>query len=150
MFSQNLIFTLSEPEKKRPIMKFGTAVNCIDGRVQYPVLDYLNRNFDLEFFDSPNEAGPLHILTDRSDQCRLISLKEQIRVSVEEHGSRLIALVGHHDCAGNPVKREIQEKQIIDALAYLRRAFGKHILYVGLYVNEQWKVEEYTRIEPET
>jgi hypothetical protein len=131
-------------------MKFGTAINCIDGRVQYPVLDYLNKHFDLEFFDAPNEAGPLHILTDRSDQCRLNSLKEQIRVSVEEHGSRLIALVGHHDCAGNPVTREIQEKQINNALAYLRRVFGKHILYVGLYVNEQWKVEEYTRIEPET
>jgi len=131
-------------------MKFGTVVNCIDGRVQYPVLDYMNKNFDIDFFDSANEACPLHILTDKSNECRLISLKERIRISVEEHKSGLIALVGHHDCAGNPVTREVQEKQIEDALAYLRKVFGEHILYVGLYVNEQWEVEEYTRIETET
>ena len=26
-------------------MKFGTVVNCTDGRVQYPVMDYLQRSF---------------------------------------------------------------------------------------------------------
>ena len=86
-------------------MKFGTVINCIDGRVQYPVMDFLKRTYDLDFFDAANEAGPLKILTKRTDKCRLISLKEQIRTSVEEHGSRFIAVVGHHDCAGNPETR---------------------------------------------
>ena len=129
-------------------MKFGTVVNCIDGRVQYPVLDYLKKNFELDFFDSANEAGPLKILTERTDKCRLISLKEQIRTSLQEHGSRLIAVVGHHDCAGNPAERGTQEQQIDETLAYLSKAFGNEVLYVGLYVNESWEVEEYTRIEP--
>ena len=80
-------------------MKYGTVINCIDGRVQYPVLDYLNKNYDVEFFDAANEVGPLRILTERTDNCRLFSLKEQI-------------------------------------------------IYVGLYVNDRWEVEEYTRIEP--
>ena len=128
-------------------MKFGTVINCIDGRVQYPVLDYLKNKYDVEFFDAANEAGPLKILTDRSDKCRLISLKEQIRVSIEEHESRFIAVVGHHDCAGNPQARSVQEQQIEEALDYLKKAFGDEILYVGLYVNENWEVEEYTRIE---
>ena len=129
-------------------MKFGTVVNCIDGRVQYPVLDYLKNNFNLDFFDSANEAGPLKILTERIDKCRLISLKEQIRTSLDAHGSRLIAVVGHHDCTGNPADRATQEQQIDDTLAYLIKAFGNEVLYVGLYVNESWEVEEYTRIEP--
>jgi len=129
-------------------MKFGTVINCMDGRVQYPVLDYLKNNYDLEYFDVANEAGPLRILTERTDKCRLFSLKEQIATSVEEHGSRFIALVGHHDCAENPLSRKEQEGQIDQALEYLQKAYGDEIRYVGLYVNEHWKVEEYVKIGP--
>ena len=50
-------------------MRFGTVVNCTDGRVQYPVMDYL------------------------------------------------------------------------------QSSFGTSITYMGLYVDEQWEVEEYTRLE---
>ncbi len=63
-------------------MKFGTVINCTDGRVQYP---------------------------------------------------------------GD---RAFQESQLEESLDYLRRAFGSSISYVGLYVNEQWEVEEYARLEP--
>lgn len=129
-------------------MKFGTVVNCTDGRVQYPVMDYLKKQYDFDFFDSANEAGPLRTLTKNSDKCRLITLKEQIRTSLEEHDSKLIALVGHHDCTDNPGDRAFQENQMDEALDYLQRSFGTGIKYVGLYVNEKWEVEEYTCLEP--
>ena len=130
-------------------MKFGTLINCSDGRVQYPVMDYLKKSYDIEFFDAANEAGPLLTLTKKTDKCRLISLKEQIRTSLEEHNSRFIALVGHHDCTDNPGDRAFQEKQMNEALDYLQRGFGKDITYVGLYVNENWEVEECVRFSPE-
>ena len=129
-------------------MKFGTVINCTDGRVQYPVMDYLKKQYEFDFFDSANEAGPLRTLTKNSDKCRLITLKEQIRTSLEEHDSMLIALVGHHDCTDNPGDRAFQENQMDEALDYLQRSFGTSITYVGLYVNELWEVEEYTRLEP--
>lgn len=128
-------------------MKFGTVINCTDGRVQYPVLDYLKKNFDIDFFDSANEAGPLRTLTKKSDKCRLITLKEQIRASLEDHDSKFIALVGHHDCTDNPGDRAFQEDQLDQSLDYLQRSFGTGITYLGLYVNERWEVEEYTRLE---
>jgi hypothetical protein len=130
-------------------MKFGTLINCSDGRVQYPVMDYLKKSYDIEFFDAANEAGPLLTLTKKTDKCRLISLKEQIRTSLEEHNSKFIALVGHHDCTDNPGDRAKQEKQMDEALDYLQRGFGKDKTYVGLYVNENWGVEECTRLSPE-
>jgi len=129
-------------------MKFGTVVNCTDGRVQYPVMDYLKKHFDFDFFDAANEAGPLRTLTKNSDKCRLITLKEQIRTSLEEHESKFIALVGHHDCKDNPGDRAFQEDQMDEALDYLQRSFGTNIRYVGLYVNEHWGVEEYVCLEP--
>ena len=129
-------------------MKFGTVINCIDGRVQYPVMDYLKKTYNLEFFDAANEAGPLLTLTKKTDKCRLISLKEQIRTSLEEHNSKFIALIGHHDCTDNPGDRSFQEGQMDEALIYLQRAFGEDLTLVGLYVNEQWEVEEYVKIDP--
>ena len=126
--------------------KFGTVINCMDGRVQYPVFDYLTKNFDLKFFDAANEAGPLKILTDTNRDCRILSLKEQIKVSLNKHDSRFIAVVGHHDCSGNPVDRAVQEEQIVQALDYLKKAYGDEIFYLGLYVNENWEVEETIRI----
>ena len=131
-------------------MKFGTLINCSDGRVQYPVMDYLKKSYDIEFFDAANEAGPLLTLTKKTDKCRLISLNEQIRTSLEEHHSEFIALVGHHDCTDNPGDRAYQENQMDEALDYLQRAFGTDKTYVGLYVNENWEVEEYTRLSPDT
>lgn len=130
-------------------MKFGTLINCSDGRVQYPVMDYLKKSYDIEYFDAANEAGPLLTLTKKTDKCRLISLKEQIRTSLEEHDSKFLALVGHHDCTDNPGDRAFQEKQIDEALDYLQRAFGRDKTYVGLYVNENWEVEEYVKIHPD-
>jgi len=128
-------------------MKFGTLINCTDGRVQYPVMDYLKEKYDFDFFDAANEAGPLRTLTKKSDKCRLITLKEQIRTSLEDHGSKFIVLVGHHDCNDNPGDRAFHEKQLDESLDYLQRSFGTGITYVGLYVNEHWDVEEYTRLE---
>lgn len=128
-------------------MKFGTLINCTDGRVQYPVMDYLKAKYDFDYFDSANEAGPLRTLTKNSDKCRLITLKEQIRSSLEDHASKFIVLVGHHDCNDNPGDRAFQESQLDESLDYLQRSFGTGITYVGLYVNEHWEVEEYTRLE---
>jgi len=130
-------------------MKFGTLINCIDGRVQYPVMDYLKNNYNIDYFDAANEAGPLLTLTKKTNRCRLISLKEQIISSIEEHDSRFIVLVGHHDCTDNPGDREFQEKQMDEALDYLQRAFGRDKTYVGLYVNEEWEVEEYITLAPD-
>ena len=76
----------------------------------------------------------------------MFSLKEQISTSLEENGSRFLAIVGHHDCKDNPQERDVQEKQIDKVLKYLRKAYGEEITYVGLYVNDKWEVEELKRI----
>jgi hypothetical protein len=85
-------------------------------------MDFLRSNYNMAYFDALTEAGPLKILTERTDKCRLFSLKEQISTSLEENGSRFIAIVGHHDCKDNPEERDVQEKQIDKVLKYLKKA----------------------------
>jgi hypothetical protein len=83
-------------------MSFCTAVNCMDGRVQLPVIRYLQGRFNVEHVDSVTEPAPNLILAKRRDEHVVQSILSRIRVSVESHSSVGIALAGHHECAGNP------------------------------------------------
>ena len=37
---------------------------------------------------------------------KIALIRRAASISIEKHGSRIIAVVGHYDCAGNPVTRE--------------------------------------------
>lgn len=114
--------------------KFGTAVNCMDGRVQEPVAQWMKKTFNLDYVDMITEPGPIAILN--SDNPSAIrSILYRISVSVQKHNSSIIVIAGHHDCAGNPVPRSIQELQIIKSLEIVSKLY-KHMKIIGIYITE--------------
>jgi carbonic anhydrase len=119
--------------------KFATAVNCMDGRVQLPVIEYMRKKFGVDFVDSVTEAGADGILGHRS--ARVTAIKKRVEISVKKHGSRVVAVVGHHDCAGNPVSKETHIKEIKDDVKIVSEWFPG-VKVVGLWVGEDWKVRE--------
>ena len=44
-------------------MSFCTVISCIDGRVQLPVITYLQNRFGVKFVDNVTEAGPVGVLS---------------------------------------------------------------------------------------
>lgn len=116
---------------------FGTVINCMDGRVQLPVNEYLRKHYGLDYVDTVTEPGPVKILADKLEG--IDSIRRRVKISIEAHGSQLIALVAHHDCAGNPVPKEIQKEQLKSALETLRN-WGYDVPCIGLWVNEKWQV----------
>jgi carbonic anhydrase len=122
-------------------MSFCAVVNCMDGRVQLPVIEHLMRRFGVEYVDSITEAGPVRMLGDAPDSDVVASILSRIAVSVGKHGARTVAVVAHHDCAGNPVSREAQLAQLERAIALLAERFPG-IDVVGLWVDERWQVSE--------
>ena len=81
--------------------RFATAINCMDGRTQLPVNEWMKEKFGVDFVDTITEPGPNGVLT--NNKVPLVSsIKDRVLISVNGHGSKTIALVGHHDCAGNP------------------------------------------------
>jgi hypothetical protein len=56
------------------------------------------------------------------------------------HGSRRIAVVAHHDCAGNPVSDRTQKHQVATAAAQLAEQHPDAEV-IGLWLNEQWILE---------
>jgi len=119
--------------------QFYTVVNCMDGRAQLPVIDYIKTRFEVEFVDSITEAGPNRILAE--GDARVDGILARVQISVEKHNSTGIAVAGHHDCAGNPAPKETQLKHI-EAAARFMQARYPDLPVVGLWVDENWQVSE--------
>ena len=72
---------------------FCSAVNCIDGRVQLPVIQYLTRWFHVDFVDIVSDTGPVGVLAHNPDTDRAASIYRQIDVSRNAHKSHGLAIV---------------------------------------------------------
>ncbi|GAB4379897.1 MAG: hypothetical protein Kow0042_29680 [Calditrichia bacterium] len=48
-------------------MRFCTAINCLDGRVQLPVIQHLKKRFKVDFVDVITEPGPNLILSEQKN-----------------------------------------------------------------------------------
>ncbi|MCK5004313.1 MAG: hypothetical protein KAS21_04455 [Candidatus Aminicenantes bacterium] len=122
-------------------MSFCTAINCMDGRVQLPVIEYLKKKFTVDYVDMITEAGPNKIIADGTDWKLVESIFSRVKISVEKHGSKHIAIIGHHDCAGNPVGEEEQRLHIQKAVEAASDRFG-NVDVIGLWVNKNWNITE--------
>jgi len=120
---------------------FCTVVNCMDGRVQLPVISYLQKRFGAEYVDSITEPGPIKALSEDQGGPTAGSVLDRIAISVEKHGSCAIAVVGHHDCAGNPQPKETQLHQIEKAVELISSRFPNAEV-IGLWVDGSWQVSE--------
>ncbi len=120
---------------------FGTAINCMDGRVQIPVIKWLKKECKVDYVDMITEPGPNKILAEEKDKTSILSIKRRVEISVEKHNSKIIALIAHHDCAGNPVEKEIQLKHLLSAIQTIK-SWDFDAQIIGLWVDENWDVHK--------
>lgn len=119
--------------------KFVTAINCMDGRVQIPVIEFLKKEYEAHFVDTVTEAGPNKILAEYQELGIIDSIKTRVGVSIEKHKSNLIAIVGHYDCGGNLAEKDEQIVQINSAIKKVL-PWNKGVQVIGLWVDENWTV----------
>ncbi|MFC2085037.1 carbonic anhydrase [Bacteroidota bacterium] len=122
-------------------MKFCTAITCMDGRIQLPVIKYLQKRLNTKYVDLITEPGPNLILAKQTDIYLVESVIAKLKISVEKHNSIGAVVVGHHDCAGNIASKEEQLQQIHESVKFIRQSFN-HLEVFGLWVDENWKVQE--------
>ena len=118
---------------------FVTAINCMDGRVQEPVLRWMRKQFQADHVDMITEAGPDGLMTAGTVDS-LESIKSRVNVSVNAHHSRVVAVVAHHDCAGHPVSEEEHRaalKRCVDVI----ESWLFPVRRLALWVGEEWQVE---------
>ena len=110
----------------------------MDGRVQAPVTDWLKNYLGIDFIDVITEPGPDRIIScHRQNIVR--ALKEKCSFSIRGHGSNVLAIAGHHDCAGNIVKDGVHRCQILESVAVIA-SWGFGVRVIGLWVDEKYDV----------
>lgn len=118
---------------------FCTVVNCMDGRVQVPVITWMRQKYGVDYVDMITEAGPIGILS-RDQEDGIGSIRNRVEISVEKHGSKVVAVVGHGDCAGNPVPTDEGIEQLRKSMRQVR-SWGFDVTVIGLWVDSKdWSV----------
>ena len=114
-----------------------TCLNCMDGRVQLPVITWIKANYPVDFVDVITEAGMDGVLAKQEDISEIL---RSIKVSVDINKSTRLFVVGHYDCRGNPVDNKYHHDEIVNAVERLRPLWPAQEVF-GLWVNDHWQVE---------
>lgn len=122
-------------------VRFATVINCMDGRTQLPVIDFMKTKFNVDYVDVITEPGPVKVIAEQRNAFQVRSIQQRVMISQEKHGSKHLALVAHHDCAGNPVEKSKQIEQLRKSLDSIH-LWGFKGSVIGLWVNENWAVQE--------
>jgi hypothetical protein len=121
--------------------RFGTAINCIDGRTHEPVIDFMKHKYGIDGVDMVTFPGVDGIISSSGISDVNALIRKAVSISIEKHGSRIIAVVGHFDCAGNPGNREHHYAHIGKAVQQVS-SWNFKVEIVGLYVNDKRQIEE--------
>ena len=116
---------------------FATSICCIDGRVQAPLAEWTRARSGAGHVDTITEPGVDKPLSE--DVAIAEVLREKASISVDAHGSRLIVVSGHYDCAANPVSEDVHRRQIAECVK-VARSWGTGAEIVGVWVDSDWKV----------
>lgn len=118
---------------------FACAITCIDGRIQEPVSHWLKARLHIDHLDTITEAGPDKVLSSGSKE-EVEAILKKVLISVNAHHSRTLAIVSHHDCAGNPVSKK-EHLRMLEGSVKVISAWGMALRIITVYVNEEWAVE---------
>lgn len=129
---------------------FATAINCMDGRAIRAVLEYFEREHGISYVDMPTEPGPDGLLQS-DEQARQRVRQRVVDISVGKHNSRIVAVVGHPECAGHPVTLKQHEEDVQAGIAVVREwtfDCAEPILLIGLIAEragDTWHAREIMR-----
>lgn len=120
---------------------FACVINCMDGRVQDVVKNYMQKNYGVDWVDQITEPGPNKILAENTDNFVIENIKKRVDISVNNHGSKVVAIIGHFGCAGNPAEKEEQIEQLKKSEETVK-SFGFNAEIILLWVHGDWRTIE--------
>ena len=131
------VFTAAMEEN----VSFAMSLQCMDGRIQRPVLDYLKNTYGKHYVDVATYPGMIQHLAEKSSWKKINWFQDMIDISMNAHGANLVAVVGHHDCAANKISDDEHRNQVKMARDLMQVAYPS-VRVLGLFVNSHWTVEK--------
>jgi len=118
--------------------KFAAAINCIDGRVQKPIIEFAIKRFGVDYVDIITEPGPDKVLSENKSMDIIESIKRRVLLSIERNSSKNIIIAGHHDCKANPVEEKVHYRQIKESVDKIKE-WNLEVDVYGVWVGKGWK-----------
>ena len=122
---------------------FYTVINCMDGRAQLPVINFIRDKFKIAYVDMITEPDPNLILSENNNEQLLSLIYNRIDISTNQHNSQGVAIVGHYDCAGNPETKEEQLIHLNKSVEILKMKYPQTQI-IALWLNKKFVVSEVT------
>jgi len=119
--------------------KFATAINCIDGRVQVPLSDFIKANYNIDYVDMITVPGPDKVLSGYEDANEIESIRRKVLISCDKHDSRLLFIAAHYDCAGNPCDEKEHLRQVKKAIENVEK-WNINSEIFGLWIDKELRV----------
>lgn len=98
--------------------RFATLLTCIDGRIQRPLEAWVKERFGVDYVDVLTEPG-VDGRIPTMDAQGMASLTANVQLSRRAHGSAVLVVAAHSDCAGNPVSDDEHYRQLRAGLTRL-------------------------------
>lgn len=118
--------------------EFVTCLNCMDGRVQKPIVEWLESNYDARYVDMITEAGMDGFIVKHDGVPE--SLQYKVDISVKKHGSNDIFIIGHHDCGGHPVEKRKHLEDVKTSVEKIKKLYPDCNV-VGVWISDKWVPE---------
>lgn len=129
-----------------------TALECMDGRTHGALRKWGKKIFRVKYIDPITQKGMNKVLAENTNLPILENIKDHIWTSIKGHGSRVIIIAAHHDCAGNNVNKETQLEDLRKAAKTARKMIeslpldklgitSKDVIITLLWINETWMPE---------
>ena len=119
--------------------EFGCAINCIDGRAQVAVIEWVKFHGGVQYVDVITEPGADGVVSGNVTG-DLDQVYRNTNISMSAHSPEIIAVAGHYDCVGNPVGNDDHLEHIRAAVSVVRQWFPV-VRVVGLFVNEYGTID---------
>ena len=116
---------------------FATSICCIDGRVQAPLAEWTRARSGAAHVDTVTEPGVDKFMSE--DAAIAEAVRKKASISVDAHGSPLIVISGHYDCAANPVPDDVHMRQVAECVK-VAKSWNTGAEIVGVWVGADWKV----------
>jgi len=121
-------------------MKFTTCLNCMDGRTQLPVINWIKDNYGIGWVDMITEPGMDGLLAEKPEE-ELDNIIRKIDISIKVHNTKEIFIAAHHDCIGNPVDEKSHEQHVQKAVDKLKK-LKPGMRIIGLWVARDFTVKK--------
>lgn len=121
--------------------QFACVINCMDGRVQEIVNEYMKNEYCVPFIDTITIAGPVKVLAENKKEVLVNDIKFRVGISINKHHSKIVAVTGHHDCLLVKVEDAVQIEFVKEAVKNVQKWF-EDVTVIGLFVDKKWDINK--------